>query len=505
MKKKLLVIVLVFCCVWGVFASKLTDAAKSGDFDTMKKQIELLDYDVNGDSELLKMCLQYWPIYHYGKDEMYKKCIDYLMERGAVIDYVDESFSSYYFDRFDNEGWIFDKVIYMYDKKYDNVDRKWRKSGGQSEINCLLHSDLSYEGNGPFCFVTAMLMLYNPTITAIDSIYYQLLTGDIQGIKSYLRSGRKVKGEFLLYVNNPEVIELLKAVDSYDLNVSFSGAITPYYINEIVPKYCTHLATKEEIAFMKFITNYNSSMDYQKSIDVVKYFISKGVDLTKRTKLLGSRSDKSDMLFVLPIRLGNIDAFKLLMEASDFTLPIEVSDKSIIGKYTVTPKFLYFNEEYGKYWAHSYVNKNDYNALITVFNEISIKKAEKAEEEARIAREKAEEERIAREKKAEADLIANYQSKFCDNVREVLMTYGAVKKDEYKIKSKKFEPLAQKASLYTVYRIDKNYSAVYIEKPIKKGTERIYSFPLSDGYTVENVQKVWNMAVDQICDEYGIK
>ena len=42
MKKKLLVVGLVFCCVWGVFASKLTDAAASGDFDTMKKQIELL-------------------------------------------------------------------------------------------------------------------------------------------------------------------------------------------------------------------------------------------------------------------------------------------------------------------------------------------------------------------------------------------------------------------------------------------------------------------------------
>ncbi len=393
MKKKLLVIVLVFCCVWGAMASKLTDAAASGDFDTMKKQIELLDYDVKGDSRLLEICLKNWPIYE-GKDEMYKKCIDYLMEKGAVIDYAHNYFAEYY--SYQRVGsYTFDKVVYMYDKKYDDVNRKWKNN--KTAIDTFLEANwFSYDVKSYYIIPILTLLQYNPIVTAVDSIYYQLLTGDMSAIKSYLKSGYKVPvKELLLFVNKPEVIELLEATDSYDLNTSYDGMITPYFINEIVPKYCTHLVSQEEIEFMKFIANYNTSMDYEKSLAIVKDYIAKGVDLTKRIKLLGTKrggrfSGSSDMLFVLPILLGNIEAFKLLMEASDFTLPIEVSNESMSNKYTVEPKFLFFSVEPGDYWAHTYVKKSDYNALKNVFDELSIKKAAIAAEKALIAREKAE-------------------------------------------------------------------------------------------------------------------
>ena len=464
MKKKLLVIVLAFCCVWGVFASKLTDAAASGDFDTLKKQIELLDYDVKGDGELLQICMCNWNCSDdtdWEKTQNYKKCVDYLMSKGAamgkgevirwnaeVVIETGRYFNAYY-GRYD-----FKKIDYMYQMKYDNVNREWDSQffpnwkEKTSRVDELLSLDQwGSKGDGDYEVQLLMLMQYNPIVKKTDSWKYDLLSADMATIKKRLRNGAKYEDlQLLLFINNPKIIELLEAAEAYKLPDYFNGRITPYLINEIIPKYCTHITSKEEIAFMKFITNYNSSMDREKSLAFVKDLISKGLDLNATPKILGGIR-----LSMLPVYIKNTDGVKLLGE------------------------FL----------------------------------KEKAEQK-RIERErKAEEERIARieqEKKVEEDLITNYLAIFSNDVRDILMIYGTMKKGKYKIKSKDYVSMVQRNRLYNEVLIRESMSGktVLVSNNLHNDPF-LYKFSIADGYTVEMVQKVWNMAVDKLCDEFGLQ
>ena len=488
MKKKLLVIGLVFCCVWGVFASKLTDAAASGDFESMKKQIELLDFNVKGDWEVLFHCIKGWD----GINEGHKKCIDYLMKRGAVIN-EEGTYVDFY-------GWQgYDKAAYMYKMKYDDINRIWCKNINRLRNTMidgiLTKSDI--EGSGDAVVYALMCMQYKPTVS-VKSAEWDILTGNLSAIKSNIGNGKKYNGQILLFINNPNIIELLEAVDVYELPEYFNGRVCPYLINEIVPKYCTHITTKEQIEFMKFITNYNTSMDYEKSLATVKDFIAKGINLNDTPKILGGYS-----LFMLPIMNGNIDAMKLLMNVTELPISNISAEYSNISEHW----YAHYSDQDGEYSNLQPISVSEEfaNTLNKLLNEkVELEAKNKAERE-RIAKEKAVEERLAKQEQAAGELIAIYMPKFCDNVREELMSYGTMKNGVYKAKNKKFEALAKKESLYNVYRIIETDTEIIIAKPVGKKAQELYLFSLNDGYTINNVQKVWTIAVDQVCAEFGIK
>ncbi len=326
MKKKLLIIGLVLCCVWGAMAAenKLLNAIGNGDLNTIKTQIELLDVDVNekvDGSYLLDYAVGSWcnlakkncDIWNgfntvhqnyfnkdfYEQSDKYKVVIEYLVSKGAELsdgciqNWITRNDASYNITIM--EYLLKKKILNLnrvinyndgYKRRNDSVgnlyysicvakavlDTQWQKSGWREKFILISHyfpipSD--YEG-----------------YYTIESSLVTILRNDLQGIKELIKKGIDIDSESQLFINSKAIADLLKATDNYKL-ANFSGYITPYYVGTIIPKYCTQCLTQYELALMKLITDYNSSMNRADALAKVKVCIANGVDVNKQQQVLG--------------------------------------------------------------------------------------------------------------------------------------------------------------------------------------------------------------------------
>ncbi len=318
MKKKLLMIGLVFCCVWGVFAQqKLLDAIKNGDLNTVKAQIELLDVDpstvfdyaidVWGElseknsqyySGLSRYDQNYFNREFYEQSDKYKAIIQYLHKKGAT---VGNKFIQKWMDESDG-GKCVEILKYMLENKIIDMNSSFtfgyynfgNKYDMDEHYSTATISDYYYglgirKDNGKGWFEKFLLI---SEYAAVPSEYIEkynfatLLFGDIAGVKSLIRNGTNPVGATQLFIRNKYVIELLKATDNYKLDV-FKGYITPYYVGTIIPKYCTQCLTEDEIGIIKLIADYDASRPRDAAIEKIKTYIANGVDLMKSQYVLG--------------------------------------------------------------------------------------------------------------------------------------------------------------------------------------------------------------------------
>ena len=477
MKKKLLIIGLICCCVWGAMAAenKLLNAIKNCDLDTVKVQIELLDVDVNervDGCNLLEYAIGVWcalgednfveqykaPSYYkekfYKESDKYKPVIQYLLKKGTK---VSDSFIQRWMDRSDKYHhseilkYILDNKIIDMKQLFEFKYYRYGTSDMNAHYSTVSVSDYYYgvgfrKDNGKDWIVKSILISQYAPIPAdymSDYKFFTILQGDIAGVKNLIKSGTEIDAEFQLFISSKAIADLLKATDNYKLK-NFNGVITPYYVGTVIPKYCTQCLTQDEIALMKLIADYNSSMNRKDAVAKVKLYIANGVDVNKKQYVLSGAS-----IIELPIMIAKMESYDILSEA------------------------LYGTKE----------------------------------ERAQRAKEKAEAERIARieqEKKVEEDLITNYLAIFSNDVRDILMIYGTMKKGKYKIKSKDYVSMVQRNRLYNEVLIRESMSGktVLVSNNLHNDP---YKFSIADGYTVEMVQKVWNMAVDKLCDEFGLQ
>jgi SOS response regulatory protein OraA/RecX len=455
---------LVFCCVWGVFAQqKLLDAIKNGDLNTVKAQIELLDvdpstvfrYSIDVWGQLAEKNSQYYSGLSrydqnyfnrefYEQSDKYKAIIQYLLEKGAK---VSDKFIQEWMDKSDG-GKCIEILKYMLENKIIDLNRSF--TFGYYNYGNKYDMDEHY------------------STAAISNYYYGL------GIRKDNDKGWFEK--FLLISEYAAVpSEYMETYNFAELLFGDIAGVKSLIRNGKIPVGATQLfiRNKDVIELLKATDNYK--LDNFKGY-ITPYYVGTIIPKYCTQCLTADEIGIIKLIAdydVFQPRDAAIEKVKAYIDSGvDFKKKQYVLGGATIGEL---PKMI------GKFGGDD---------IIGIF-----------------AYRKAKQEKMERERKAEEDLMSKYLPKFSDNVREILMEYGTVKKGVYKVKNKEFENLAQKKSLYEVYliRMSRNETKVYIERETSERKEKLYQFLISDGYTLEMVQKVWNTAVDQVCDEFGIQ
>ena len=505
MKKKLLVTGLVFCCVWGVFASKLTDAAASGDFDTMKKQIELLDADISDLNTALAYCLSNWRF-----DDGHEKCLKFLTQKGASIS--DNTLTR----MIKYSGYVL--LDYLLRNKYLDINSKVYFDDGYNRATVSLIEYAIYltgnRSNREECdiYLTAFVLTTykpyvsdNPYFDNVSPVYW-LFTGNISKLRAWIKESESgsFQSNFMgsltaywpayLFIQDQKVLDWLNDVDQMAPTYGFTGSITSFYINEIVPKYMSHITSQEDLEFMQFIINYNASMDYDNSMAKVKAYIEKVGSLEHSIQAIGWSP-----VFLLPFKFENIDAVKLLLDAKSNNCNVYEGEKKGANTYNY-----YYSEWYScgfiEYWnKDNKLSENDkvslsdslYNELKKNFEPIRI-------ERERIANEKAEKKKKVAEEKFKSEFLPQYKYELRNNIITHFGYYFKQAKGKYILK-KNYKGIMEQSIKSTINPICLEYPDSYLI-----GNQKIYKDQYY-GITEEFITKQCAKVGEEVLEEFGIK